>query len=46
MRQVGGDQTLEFGDELMRALGRQVQFEEFDGDEPLASRVIGTKDRS
>jgi hypothetical protein len=46
MRQLGGDQTLEFGDELMATFRRQIELEQFDGDEPLASRVIGTKDRS
>jgi hypothetical protein len=39
MRHRGGDQPLEFGDELMDALGREVQPEEFDGDEPVAIRI-------
>ena len=36
----------ELGDELMPALGRQVEFEEFDGDESLARRVVRTKHRT
>ena len=38
MRQIGGDQPLELGDELMHALGRQIEREQLDGDEPLARR--------
>ena len=39
MLQRGVDQPLEFGDELMHALGRKVQSKEFDGDEPIAVRI-------
>ena len=46
VRQIGGDQPLEFGDELMPALRRQVEFEQLDGDEPLARRIVRAKHRS
>jgi hypothetical protein len=36
MRELGADQALEFRDKLMGALRRQVEFEQLDGDEPLA----------
>ena len=42
-RQTGGDQTLEFGNELMDALGRQVELKEFDGHEALAVRIERAK---
>ena len=45
MRQIGGDQALEFGDELMRPLRREIEFEEFHRDEPLARRIVGAKHR-
>ena len=44
MGEVGGDQAFEFGDELMPTFGRQIEFEQLDGDRVLAGRVIGTKD--
>jgi hypothetical protein len=43
MRHRRGDQFLEFGSELMDALGRQVEAKEFDGDEPVAIRIERTK---
>jgi hypothetical protein len=46
MREVCGDKTLEFCNELMRALRRQVEFEELDGDEPLQRRIVGSKNRT
>jgi hypothetical protein len=46
MREVCGDETLEFCNELMRALRRQVQFEELDGDEPLQRRIVGSENRA
>ena len=38
MRQLGGDQPLELGDELMDALGRQIESKQLDRDEPIAAR--------
>jgi hypothetical protein len=46
MREVRGDEALEFCDELMRALRRHVEFEELDGDEPLQRRIVGSKNRT
>jgi hypothetical protein len=46
MRQVGGDQTFEFGNELMTTFRRQIELEQLDGNEALAGRVIGSKDGS
>ena len=45
MRHRGGDQPLEFSNELMHALGRQVESKEFDGDEPVAIRIECPKHR-
>ena len=36
MRYGGRDEPFEFGDELMHALGWQVELEKFDGDKPIA----------
>jgi bacillithiol biosynthesis cysteine-adding enzyme BshC len=38
MREVGGNQRLELGHQLMDALRRQIQTKEFDGDQP---RLLG-----
>ena len=46
MRQIGGDQALERRDQLMDPLGRQIELEELDGDEPLVLRIVGAKHRS
>ena len=46
MRQIGGDQTFERRDELMDTLGRQIELEELDRDEPLAFRIVRPKHRS
>jgi hypothetical protein len=46
MGELGGDQAFEFSDELMPAFGREIEFEQLDGDEALAGRVIRTKDGS
>ena len=46
MRQTSGDQRLEFGDELMHALRRQIQAEQFDGDEPVAIGLVRTEHRA
>ena len=46
MGELGRDQTLEFSDELMTTFRRQIEFEQFDGDEAFAGRVIRTKDGS
>jgi hypothetical protein len=46
VRQVCGDEAFELGNELMRALRRQVEFEELDGDEPLQGRIVGSKNRT
>lgn len=45
VRQVGGDEPLEGGDQLMNALWRQIELEEFDRDEPLTLRVVRPEDR-
>ena len=41
MCQVGGDQTFERADQLMDALGRQIEFEELNRNEPFAFRIVG-----
>ena len=46
VREPGGDQLLEFGDQLVRAFRREVEFEQLDGDEPLACRIVRAKHRS
>ena len=38
MRQVGGDQALELGDELMHALRRQIERKSLTATEPVALR--------
>ena len=45
MRETGGNQTVEFRDELMRPLRREIEFEEFHRDESLACRIVGAKHR-
>src|SRR3954453_23372089 len=37
------DEAFELGNELMHALGRQVEVEQLDGDEALARRVVRAK---
>jgi hypothetical protein len=39
MFHAGNDQSLEFGNELMDPLGREVESEEFDGHEALVVRI-------
>ena len=46
VRQLGGDQPLELGDELMHALGRQIESEQLDGDETIVLGFIGAKHRT
>jgi hypothetical protein len=46
MRELSGDQTLEFGNQLVSTFRRQIELEEFDRNEALAGRVIGTKNGS
>jgi hypothetical protein len=46
MRELGRDQPFEFGDELMATFGREVEFEQLDGDEAFAGRVVRAKDGS
>ena len=46
MRQIGGDELLEFGDEPVHAVRRQIEFEELDCNEALALCVISAKDRT
>jgi hypothetical protein len=46
MRELGSDQALELGDQLMTTFRRQIELEQLDGDEAFAARVIGAKDRS
>jgi hypothetical protein len=43
MREVGSNEAFEIGDELVHALGRQVEAEEFDRDELVLSRIVGAK---
>ncbi len=45
MREIGGDQPLELGDEPVHLFRRKVELEDLDGDEPLALRVERAKDR-
>ena len=45
VRQLGGDEALEPGHELMPALGRQVECEQLDGHQPLARRIVRAKHR-
>jgi hypothetical protein len=44
VRQIGGNQPFECGDQLMNTLRRQIELEELDGDEPLTFRVVRPKD--
>ena len=46
VRQLGHNQGFERRDQLMDALGRQIQFEELDRNQPLAVRVISAEHRS
>ena len=48
MREVGVDQRLELGDELVDALGRQIEPEQLDRDEPVLVGVVahGIPDRA
>ena len=46
MSKPGVDQALEFADQLMDAFGRQVEPEDFDGDQPIALRFIRAKHRT
>ena len=43
MRQIGRDQLLEFGDELVRALRRKIEPEQLDRDETILFRLIRAK---
>jgi hypothetical protein len=45
MGQLCGDETLELGYELVGALRRKVEFEEFDRDQALSRRIVSTIDR-
>ena len=40
MRQIGRDDALELGDELMHALRREVEGEQLDGDRTVAHGVV------
>jgi len=40
------DQLFEFGDELVHTLGRQIETEELDGDEPIAVRFVRAQHRA
>ena len=40
MRESRRNDTLESGDQLVHLLGRHVELENFDGDEPLSLRVV------
>jgi hypothetical protein len=44
MQRSGGYEALELGREAVDALGRQVEPEEFDGNQTLAIGVVRTKD--
>ena len=46
MLQLGLDQLLEFGDELMNTFRRKVEAEQLDRDETIAILVVSTKDGS
>ena len=46
MSKPGLDQPLEFADQLMDALGRQVEAEHFDGNQPIAFRFVRAKHRA
>jgi hypothetical protein len=43
MREIGGDQFFEFGDQLMRAFGRKIESKELDGDETALLGVVRAK---
>ena len=42
--EIGGDQTFELGDELVHALGGQVEAEELHRDELVLLWIVGSKD--
>ena len=46
MREIRGDQPLQFVDELMDALRRKVELEQFDRDEPIAVGFVRAEDGS
>src|SRR4051794_22547447 len=43
VREIRGNELFEFGDQLVRAFGWQIEAEQFDGDESILLRLIGTK---
>ena len=43
VRQAGSDQPLEFSDELMHTLWRQIDTKDFDGDEAIAIGIESAK---
>ena len=45
-REIGRDQPLQLGHELVRPLGRRIQREHFDGNQTLACRIVGAEDRT
>jgi len=46
MLQLGADQFLELGDELVNAFGRKIDPENLYGDQSIAIGIIRTKDRA
>jgi len=46
MCEFGGDEPFESGHELVDALGRQIELEEFDRDEMFAFGIVRSKERS
>jgi len=46
MRQVGGDQLLELGDELMNFVGSEIQTKQLDGNQPVFFGLVRTKYRA
>ena len=44
MRQIRRDQSLQLLHQLMRALGRKIEAEQFDGDETILLGLIGAED--
>ena len=46
VRQVRSDELLEFGDEPVHALGREIEPEELDRDEPVLLRFVRAKHRA
>ena len=46
MRQAGRDDRLELGDEPVDAIGREIEAEELDRDQPILVRIVRAKNRA